>query len=344
MIEQKFDINMDVNKHNIEVMIDELKHLGCECNFTNAKMNKTLLSLNYMLKRLNILKTKQTTRCELAPTRMNKSYPELHERYIHTNCLDPCSSSYKRDIRRLILAGTNITEVDITATVVYIFAKYISKDVELLNAYKSRDFYSILPNKSRDEQKKLVQIWLQGWYDPSVMYNDLFPITGEYLKQTAIKDGDLYKRNSGLFRDIEVGFLDKVLSNADLINHLHDGYYVRPRQKKKLCELVTDVWGNDVKYKVHEFAKDKFSDDDIRATVRNTDWTSGEDDNDCNNLDFTNIPDYILQVDQCKLHYDPYAALYGILLDANGDCVYNDKHEKVKVQKGYVIRHQCMTL
>lgn len=341
-IENPFAVNMLVNKHNLDVMIDELKILACELDFCNTRINKTLLSLYLMRKHLNKLKNDRcTTQCSLRGVKHNANYPDLLERYIHVNCMDPCSASYKREIRHMLLAGTNIAELDISATVVYLFAKFISKDDAMLNVYKNGDFYSLIPGKTRDEQKKLTQIWLQGWYNESIAYNKLFPITGEYLKNTASKKDDIYKRNSGLFRDKEVRLLNEILeSGLPIVNHLHDGYYLNSRHKKKCGELISKVWGDDVKYKVHDFSKECYSDDDIKNTVRNIDWKEDTDDI----VDFTNIPNFIMQHKKETMYFDPYGSLTGFLLDDRGDVVYNDDNTPVEVEKSYVTQKKCIEL
>ena len=60
-IENPFTVNMQVNKHNLDVMIDELKKLACEFDFCNTRINKTLLSLYLMRKHLNKLKNDKYT-------------------------------------------------------------------------------------------------------------------------------------------------------------------------------------------------------------------------------------------------------------------------------------------
>lgn len=341
-IENPFAVNMQVNKHNLDAMIAELKTLAYEFNFCNTRINKTLLSLYLMRKHLNKLKNERyTTQCTLKGVKHNTNYPDLLERYIHVNCMDPCSAIYKREIRHMLLAGTNIAELDISATVVYLFAKYISKDDAMLNIYKNGDFYSLIPDKTRDEQKKLVQIWLQGWYNESIAYNKLFPTTSEYLKNTASKKDDIYKRNSGLFRDKEVRLLNDMLeSGLPIVNHLHDGYYLNSRHKKKCGELISKVWGDDVKYKTHDFSKEHYSDDDIKNTIRNIDWK--EDINDI--VDFTDIPNFIMQHKKETMYFDPYGSLTGYLLDDKGDVVYNDDNTPVEVEKSYVTQKKCIEL
>ena len=341
-IENPFAVNMQVNKHNLDVMIDELKILACEFDFCNTRINKTLLSLYLMRKHLNKLKNdRYTTRCTLRGVKHNANFPDLLERYIHVNCMDPCSTLYKREIRHMLLSGTNIAELDISATVVYLFAKFISRDDAMLNIYKNGDFYSLITNKTRDEQKKLVQIWLQGWYNESIPYNKLFPVTGEFLKNNALKKDDIYKRNSGLFRDKEVRLLNDMLeSGLPIINHLHDGYYLNNRHKKKCSELISKMWGEDVKYKVHDFSKEYYSVDDIKSTIRNIDWKEDIDDI----VDFTNIPNFIMQHKKETMYFDPYGSLIGFLLDDKGDVVYNDDNTTVEVKKSYVTQKKCIEL
>lgn len=341
-IENPFTVNMQVNKHNLDVMIDELKTLACEFEFCNTRINKTLLSLYLMRKHLNKLKNdKYTTQCSLRGVKHNANYPDLLERYIHVNCMDPCSTLYKREIRRMLLSGTNIAELDISATVVYLFAKFISKDDMMLNIYKNGDFYSLIPDKTRDEQKKLVQIWLQGWYTENIVYNRLFQVTGEFLKANALKKDDIYKRNSGLFRDKEVRLLNDMLeSDLPIVNHLHDGYYLNSRYKKKCGELISKVWGEDVKYKVHDFSKEHYSDDDIKSTIRNIDWKEDIDDI----VDFTKTPNFIMQHRKETMYLDPYGSLIGLLLDDKGDVVYNDDNTPVEVEKSYVTQKKCIEL
>lgn len=341
-IEKSFAVNMLINKHNLDVMIDELKILACEFDFCNTRINKTLLSLYLMRKYLDKSKNGEyITRCTLKAVKHNANYPDLLERYIHVNCKDPCSTLYKREIRHMLLSGTNIAELDISATVVYLFAKFISKDDMMLNIYKNGDFYSLIPDKTRDEQKKLVQIWLQGWYNESIVYNRIFQVTGDFLKTNALKKDDIYKRNSGLFRDKEVRLLNDMLeSKLPIVNHLHDGYYLNSRYKKKCGEVISKVWGEDVKYKVHDFSKECYSDDDIKSTIRNIDWKEDVDDI----VDFTNVPNFIIQHRKQNMHFDPYGSLTGFLLDDRGDIVYSDDNTPIEVEKSYVTQKKCIEL
>ena len=341
-IEKPFAVSMQVNKHNLDVMIDELKTLARECDFCNTRINKTLLSLYLMRKYLDKFKNGEyITHCTQRGVTHNANYPDLLERYIHVNCMDPCSTLYKREIRHILLSGTKIAELDISATVVYLFAKFISKDDAMLNVYKNGDFYSLIKDKTRDEQKKLVQIWLQGWYNENIVYNKLFPVTGEFLKNSAIKKDNAYKRNSGIFRDKEVRLLNDMLeSGISIANHLHDGYYLNCCHKKKYSEIISRVWGEDVKYKVHDFSKEYYSDDDIKNTIRNIDWKEDVDDI----VDFTNIPNVIIKHRKESMYFDPYGSLTGFLLDDRGDVVYGDDNTPVEVAKSYVTQKRCIEL
>ena len=339
IIENPFDVNMMINKHNLDIMIDELKELAKSYDFCNTKVNKTLLALHLMRERLHALKNNRyTTKCTLWGVKHNAHYPDLLERYIHTNCMDPCSSLYKREIRKLLLAGTNIAELDISATVVYLFAKFITNDEAMLNIYKHGDFYELLNDKTRDEQKQLTQIWLQGYYIPGIVYNKLFPTTSDYLKHTATQDDDLYKRNSGLFRDKEVRLLNAMLeSDLHIINHLHDGYYLNNRHKTKCGALIKKVWGDDVKYKVTDFASINKSDDDIKNILQEIDWKEDVDDV----VDFNNAPDFIIKHNMKLINHDPYGCLMGHELNNNGNCVYNDDGTNKLVPKSYVVQRLC---
>ena len=341
MIEQNFSINMAINEYNLNTVLEILKRKVMEANFLNADMNKTFLCLYYMNKRLTRSGKKSITRCILAPVKRNKRFPELSERFVHNSVFDPLNSAYTRPIRHILLEGTQIAEVDITATVVYIFAKMITKDDELLRCYVKRDFYSILPTKTRDEQKKLTQFWLQGWFDQNVVYNQLFPITRDYLKRTAIKDDCLYARNSGVFRDFEVKALDKMLSGKiHIVNHLHDGYYIYPRNIKKCSNLVKEVWGDEVKFKVTDYSKiDQKSYSEIYDIISSIEWESNEEQ--C--IDLSNKPNFMIGQRQGVFN-DPYANACGYLLDDNGNCIYDEKGELIEVPKSFVVQELCKQL
>lgn len=338
MIEQSFNVNMSVNENNLNTVLEILKRKVLEANFLNADLNKTFLCLHYMNKRLTKTDKKVITRCILPPVKKNKRFPELFERYVHSSVYDPLNSAYSRPIRHLLLEGTQIAEVDITATVVYIFAKMITKDDELLRCYVERDFYSILPTKTRDEQKKMTQFWLQGWFDQNIVYNQLFPITRNYLQRTAIKDDCLYARNSGVFRDFEVKAMDKMLSGGvHIINHLHDGYYVHPRNIKKISKLVSEVWGDEVKFKVTDYSKiDQKTYSEIDNIISSIDWKSNEEQ--C--IDLRNQPNFVICQKQ-RVFNDPYANTCGYLLDNNGNCIYDENGELVEVPKSFVVKELC---
>lgn len=338
MIEQAFNVNMAINEHNLNMILDVLKQKISESKFLNADMNKTFLCLHYMKQKITKTEKKSMTKCTLAPVKKNKRFPELTERFVHSSVFDPCNSAYTRPIRHLLLEGTPIAEVDITATVVYIFAKMITNDPYLLRCYAERDFYSLLPSKTRDEQKKLTQVWLQGWFDQKIVYNELFPVTSEYLQKTAIKENGVYARNSGLFRELEVKALDKMLSgDVHIINHLHDGYYIHPRNIKKCVKLVKDVWGDEVKFKVKDYSKiEQKSYSEIHEIISGIEWESSEG----QNIDLRRPPKFMLGQKQ-GIFNDPYANACGFLLDNRGNCIYDDNGEVVEVQKSFVVQELC---
>ena len=373
-IKSPFKVTMPINKHNLEIMIECLKSMANSTNFLNPKINETLLSLYYMSKKLSTLNNKDVTKCKLFPVKQNKDYPELLERYCHTSVYDPLNGTlYNREIRHLLLNGANIAEIDITATAVYIFAKYISKDDSLLQWYRDHDFYTLFPNLPRAAQKLLVQKWLQGTYkDPDklvaetvsdiddidvelpadsnvyvALYNMFFPVTGKYLKETAICKNREYVHNSGLFRDREVRLLDEMLkSNVTLISHLHDGYYINPCHKAKCETAIKSVWGDDVKYKITDYSKINMSDDDIRNALSNINWDKDRFYEDGTpKIDPDNVPDFILSHGiQTEYVYDPYAALTGYLRDENGDCVRDAEGNFIEAPKSYVVQKKCIEL
>lgn len=338
MIEQSFSVNMAVNETNLNTILEVLRQNVVDANFLNADMNKTFLCLHYMQQRLSRTEKKSITKCTLAPVKKNKRFPELTERFVHSSVFDPCNSAYTRPIRHLLLEGTPVAEVDITATVVYIFAKMITKDDDLLRCYVDRDFYSLLPSKTRDEQKKLTQVWLQGWFDQGIVYNELFPITRDFLQKTALKENGMYARNSGLFRDFEVKALDKMLSGGThIINHLHDGYYVHPRNIKKCVKLVQGVWGDEVKYKVKDYSKiEQKSYSEINDIISAIEWESNEE----QGIDLSSPPKFMLGQKQ-GIFNDPYTNACGFLLDERGNCVYDANGELVEVQKSFVVQELC---
>lgn len=335
MIEQSFKVKMEVNTHNLERSIFELKQYAIETDFMLPELNKCLLCLHYMKSEID-RRGDGFTRCTLAPVKQNKNFPELKERFVHASAFDPCNSAYQRPLRHLLLEGTNTSEVDVSSTVVYIFAKCISKDDDLLRCYQDRDFYAILPSKSRDDQKKLAQIWLQGWFNEDMIYNQLFPNTGEYLKRTALKENNVYTRNSGLFRDIEVNFLDGMLKQGvKMVNHLHDGYYVKCRNAPKCVAALKAVWGEDVKFKVKDYSKIKQkSDKEIHDLIYSLDWS------DSDSPDISKPPAFMMS-NSCTLITDPYQSLVGYAVNASGDCIRSSDGEFLTVPKCFVVQQKC---
>lgn len=268
----------EINKSNLEFILQQLLSMGAKNNFKYNGINEAIYNLHYLYNSI-LTANKQTCISQFDNTHsknngMNATFSDLRERYTHEDYRDPCS--YKREIRKALLYNTNTVELDITATAVYIFAKYISHDDEMLNVYKQKDFYSIIPNKTRDEQKKLTQIWLQGYYKNDMVYNTIFPITGDYLKRTAITTDGLYKKNSGLFRDKEVRLLDDIMNKVQVNFHLHDGIYVTKSAKKKAENAILDTYGSDVKYKVVDYSKLNPTHEELNNTLQSIDWHSDD--------------------------------------------------------------------
>ena len=266
----------EINKSNLEFMLNILLNMCAENSFKNNTINETIYNLHYLYNSITPT-NKQTFFSQFNNTHsknngMNITFPELRERYTHEDYRDPCS--YKREIRKMLLYNTNTVELDITATVVYIFAKYISCDNKMLDVYKTQDFYSIIPTtiKERDEQKLLVQKWLQGYYSEDIMYNKLFPITSEYLKRTAIIKDGLYKKNSGLFRNKEVCLLDDIMSKVQVNFHLHDGIFVTKSTKKKAENAILSTYGEDVKYKVIDYSQLNHTNEELYNILKSMDW------------------------------------------------------------------------
>ena len=243
--DNSFEIKSVINFDNAKEMLKYLcnNNLGFKINILNNSICYLDWLVNYPTACKNIL----------LHTTVNKTYPDLTERYIHMSPFDPCS--YIRQIRNGLFAGTNTVELDVTAEAVYIYAKYISKDVELLDAYINGDVYEILPGKERSDQKVLMNKWLQGGYNAKLQYNELFPITAKYLKEHANWNDGSYKRNSGLFRDIETRNLQAICREAGnkITNHLHDAVYTTKAGLKAVSEYYTEVYGKALKYKVHEY-------------------------------------------------------------------------------------------
>ena len=262
-----------INRDNLVMMLTHMLELQDEHKFENPRLNENIWKLSNLLHELQI-DTKGRYVSEFANIEggKNKQFPDLKERYIHISYNDPCS--LKHEIKEILLAGTDTVEVDISNTVVYLFAKYISKDDLMLKEYERGDFYSIFPNKERDDQKKLVQIWLQGYYDEKIPYNERFPITGEFLKKTALQKDGLYKRNSGLFRDKEVELLNAIMDDVQVLFHLHDGVYAQKRNVNKVINSIKKHYGEEVRYKIHDFNKDTLLKEDIYKIVDNIKWKS----------------------------------------------------------------------
>jgi hypothetical protein len=264
----------EINKSNLEFMLSTLLITGAENNFKYNAINEAIYNLHYLYNAIsptnkNIF-VSQFNNAHSKNNGMNAMFPELRERYTHEDYRDPCA--YKREIRKALLYNTNTIELDITATAVYIYAKFITNDNEMLEVYKQHDFYSIIPNKTRDEQKTLTQKWLQGYYNDGMIYNTIFPITGNYLKRTAlIKDG-LYKKNSGLFRDKEVRLLDDIMQKVQVNFHLHDGIYITKSTKKKAENAIIDTYGDNVKYKVIDYSNLNPTNEELYDILQSMDW------------------------------------------------------------------------
>lgn len=248
--DNSFKIKSNVNFDNAREILKYL--IENNSNFTNNVINESIVKLDWLLTFPDGVKDTY-----LSAPKCNKTYPDLLERYIHISAFDPCA--YVREIRNLLFAGTNTVELDVTAEAVYIYAKYISKDVDLLDAYTKADIYTILPSHiGRDEQKVLMNKWLQGGYNSRLPYNELFPITASYLKKTATWDDGAYKRNSGLFRDMETRNLMTICKSVKgkITNHLHDGVYTTERGLKDVEKAYKEIYGNALKYKVHHYKND----------------------------------------------------------------------------------------
>lgn len=261
-----FNVKSNVNLDNAKAALDYLKthNMG----FRNNKLNQTIVHLDALLRCPDGVKSTILN----APTN-NKQFNDLIERYIHVSPYDPCS--YIHEVRELLFAGTNTTELDVTAEAVYIFAKYISKDDELLDAYKSGDVYTMLHGMSRDRQKVEMNKWIQGYYIAGMPYNTLFPKTSQYLKQTAIKKDRYYARNSGLFRDIETRNLIKICESCGrkITNHLHDAVYTTPKHFDEVANAYRAVYGDGIKFKRHDYKNLQY----VVADYLNTREWSAED-------------------------------------------------------------------
>ena len=244
--DESFSIKSDVNLDNAKAALEYFKVNNKE--FKNNKLNQTIVSLHELLRYPEGVKS--TT---LQAPKRNKEFNDLIERYVHISPYDPCS--YIHEVRDLLLSGTNTTELDVTAEAVYIFAKYISKDDSLLDAYISNDVYTLLRGTDRDKQKVMMNKWIQGYYVDDMEYNSLFPKTAEYLKRTAIKRNHLYARNSGLFRDAETRNLIEICKQCGrkIMNHLHDAVYTTPKHFEYVADIYRAVYGDGIKFKRHDY-------------------------------------------------------------------------------------------
>lgn len=244
--DNSFCIKSNINFDNAKAALEYLKTNNK--GFKNNKLNQTIVSLYELLNCQDGVKS-----TILRAPKQNKEFSDLIERYIHISPYDPCS--YIHEVRELLLSETDTTELDVTAEAVYIFAKYISKDDSLLDAYISNDVYTLLRGVKRDKQKVIMNTWIQGYYIDDMEYNRLFPKTAEYLKQTAIKKNHLYARNSGLFRDIETRNLIEICKQCGrkITNHLHDAVYTTPKHFEEVAETYRAVYGDGIKFKRHDF-------------------------------------------------------------------------------------------
>lgn len=261
--DNSFAIKSNVNLDNAKAALEFFKTNNMD--FTNNKLNQTIVYLDALLRCPD--GTKSTT---LNAPKRNKEFNELIERYVHISVYDPCS--YVHEVRELLLAGTNTTELDVTAEAVYIFAKYISKDDELLDAYISNDVYTLLHGISRDKQKVEMNKWIQGYYIDGMQYNTLFPKTAEYLKRTAIKKDHYYARNSGLFRDIETRNLIEICKKCGrkITNHLHDAVYTTSKHFNDVADIYREVYGDGIKFKRHDYKNLQY---DVSDYLSKREWS-----------------------------------------------------------------------
>lgn len=261
--DNSFAIKSNVNLDNAKAALEFFKINNMD--FTNNKLNQTIVYLDALLRCPE--GTKSTM---LNMPKQNKEFNDLIERYVHISVYDPCS--YIHEVRELLFAGTNTTELDVTAEAVYIFAKYISKDDELLDAYISNDVYTLLHGMPRDKQKVEMNKWIQGYYIDEMQYNALFPKTAEYLKRTAIKKDHYYARNSGLFRDIETRNLIEICKKCGrkITNHLHDAVYTTSKHFDDVADTYREVYGDGIKFKRHDYKNLRY---DINDYLSKREWS-----------------------------------------------------------------------
>ena len=244
--DNSFTVKSKVNFDNAK---EVLRYLCVNNNgFINNKLNSSICCLNWLLKCPTATKD-----LKLAAPKHNKQFNDLIERYIHISPFDPCS--YIHEIRDVLFQDTNTVEFDVTAEAVYIFAKYISKDIDLYIAYCENDIYTIIPGMTRDEQKVEMNRWLQGGYNDKIVYNKLFPITAKYLRDNAQWENGIYKKSSGLFRDIETHKLIEICKSCEskVMNHLHDSVYTTKNGLKDVIDAYKALYGSGLKYKIREY-------------------------------------------------------------------------------------------
>ena len=327
--DNSFTITQKVNKDNLEIMFNWFKdnHLEYRFNYVNNTICKLWSLYNEPIK---------NSKCILKPPAQNKTYPDLIERYIHIDAYDPVS--YKREVRKILMAGTPTYEIDFHAESVYIYAKYITHDDLLLDTYiNNDDFYKIIPNMPRDKQKKLVQIWLQGQYNESIIYNEMFPVTAEYLKSSS----NDYKRNSGLFRDIETRKLLEMLQmcKTRCINHLHDAIYVNGKGLNTALDVINKVYDKGIKFEIKNMQKVYLTESDIYNILDSIDWDKSAKEHDDNQyksiITYDGYTEFKRYRDCCYLDRDEYKMPRAHLPGC--DEMFDDKHEVNNAICAYMI-------
>jgi len=327
--DNSFTIAQKVNKDNLEIMFNWFKdnHLEYRFNYVNNTICKLWSLYNEPIK---------NSKCILKPPAQNKTYPDLIERYVHIDAYDPVS--YKREVRKILMAGTPTYEIDFHAESVYIYAKYITHDDLLLDTYiNNDDFYKIIPNMPRDKQKKLVQIWLQGQYNDNIIYNEMFPVTAEYLKSSS----NDYKRNSGLFRDIETRKLLEMLQmcKSRCVNHLHDAIYVNGKGLNTALDVINKVYDKGIKFEIKNMQKVCLTDGDICNTLNSIDWDKSAKEHDNNPyksiITYDGYTEFKQYRDRCYLDRDEYKMPRAHLPGC--DDMFDDKHEVNNAICAYMI-------
>lgn len=257
--------------NNLKLNLDNARECLKWCVTHNREFQDTYLN-ETIVKLKTLIEYPDGMKCRLHPPKPNKDYSDLLERYVHLSSFDPCS--YRHVIRDLLLAGTKTVELDITAESVYIYAKYITKDSDLLCTYMDNDIYTIIPDMTRAEQKVLMQKWLAGGYNPKIPYNEMFPISAAYLKQTGNWTDGSYKRNSGLFRDIETRNLITIceLCGKKILGHLHDAVYTTVRGFDDAAKAFKQIYGSAIKFKRLDYAT---LSDNVYDRMESIDWGTG---------------------------------------------------------------------